>query len=232
MRNKVNLPNNSWAMLDDFKANAIIASLLSFLAGTVNSISTISILFHRSTHVSGRIADIGINIFTMPTAVLFVTIIWLAFVLGSYIAALLMPKIGLTRSLILQSVALFGVAILVSMGISAGSSSDYSVERSVIAFLLPLIMGFQNSITTQLPLERTTHWTGASTDLGIAIANKNLPFVVFTSSKIFAFILGAAMMSLLVGVLKIPPYYGLAISSILLGTTAVICERVDRSYKV
>jgi len=222
--------SNSWKILEYHISNTIIASILSFIAGNVNSLSTISILFERSTHVSGRIADIGIDLVFLPIGALFMTIIWISFVLGSYLAGLLMSKIGLTRSLILQSAFLFLSAIIVALGVSAGEVSDYGYGKAVMAFMLPLTMGFQNSLTSQLPLERTTHWTGASTDLGIALAKGNYSFVVFTTAKIFAFILGAAIMAILVGMLKMPPYYGLLITSASLSVTAIVGDRVNKNY--
>lgn len=221
---------DSWKSLEYHKFNTIVASILSFIAGNVNSLSTISILFERSTHVSGRIADIGIDLVFMPIGALFMTIIWLSFVLGSYLAGLLMHKIGLTRCLMLQSAFLLLSAVVVAFGVSAGEASDYGYGKAVMAFLLPLAMGFQNSVTSQLPLERTTHWTGASTDLGIALAKGNYPFVVFTTAKIFAFILGAAIMAIFVGILNMPPYSGLLITSATLCMTAIVGDRVNKQY--
>lgn len=221
---------NSWSILESYWHNTALAAVLSFWAGNFNSLSSISILFERSSHVSGRIADIGIDLVLMPIGAIFMVIIWISFVFGSYLAGLLLPKLGLTRALILQSIYVFIAALVVALGVSADASSDYGIGKAIMAFILPLSMGFQNSVTTQLPLERTTHWTGASTDLGIALSKGSYPLAVFICTKIFFFIIGAAFMAYLVGVVGIAPHYGLLFISIGLIISTIIGDRVNKRY--
>ena len=223
-------PRYSWSILESYWHNTAIAAVLSFWAGNFNSLSSIAILFERSSHVSGRIADIGIDLVFMPIGAFIMVTIWISFVIGSYLAGLLLPKLGLTRTLILQSVYIFIAALVVAAGISADASCDYGIGKAVMAFILPLSMGFQNSITTQLPLERTTHWTGASTDLGIALSNGSYPLVVFICVKILSFIIGSAFMAYLVGAAGIAPQRGLLFISVGLILTTIVGDRINKKY--
>lgn len=220
--------SHSWSILESYWHNTLIAAALSFWAGSFNSLSTISILFERATHVSGRIADIGIDLVLMPIGAFFVGAIWVSFVFGSYLAAVILPKIGLTKSLLLQALYIFGVALVVAAGVFAETSSDLGMGKAVMAFVLPLAMGFQNSLTTQLPLERTTHWTGASTDLGIALSKGLYAFAGFTLIKILSFIIGAALMAYLIGVAGVAPYLGLLFISAGLIVTTLTGDRINK----
>lgn len=230
MRSNERVSHSSWSILESYWHNTAIAAVLSFWAGNFNSLSSISILFERSSHVSGRIADIGIDLVLMPVGAFFMVVIWISFVFGSYLAGLLLPKLGLTKSLILQSVYIFIAAFVVAAGISADTSSDLGIGKAIVAFILPLSMGFQNSITTQLPLERTTHWTGASTDLGIALSQGSYPLVAFISVKIFSFIVGAALMAYFIGIAGIAPHYGLFFISAGLILTTVVGDKINKRY--
>jgi uncharacterized membrane protein YoaK (UPF0700 family) len=222
--------SKSWSILESYLHNTVLAAVLSFWAGNFNSLSSIAILFERASHVSGRIADIGIDLVLMPIGAFFMVAIWISFVLGSYLAGLLLPKLGLTRSLILQSVYVFVAALVVAAGVSAEASSDYGIGKAIMAFILPLSMGFQNSITTQLPLERTTHWTGASTDLGIALSKGSYPLAVFICVKILSFIIGAAFMAYLIGVAGIAPHRGLLFISAGLIITTIVGDKINKKH--
>jgi hypothetical protein len=230
MESNVKISSNSWGILESYWHNTAIAAVLSFLAGNFNSLSSIAILFERSSHVSGRIADIGIDLVLMPIGAFFMVAIWISFVLGSYLAGLLLPKLGLTKSLLLQSVYVFIAALVVAAGVSATASNDYGIAKAIMAFILPLSMGFQNSITTQLPLERTTHWTGASTDLGIALSKRSYPLAVFIGVKIISFIVGAALMTYLIGVAGIAPHRGLLFISAGLVLTTIVGDRINKHF--
>lgn len=230
MQKSTQQTSKKWQVLERYWTKTIIASILSFWAGNVNGLTTIAILFERSSHVSGRIADIGIDLILMPISAVLVTVIWLSFVMGSYLAGMLLDRIGLTQSLIFQSVCILIGAIAVNVGISASAPGDYGLDRMLMAFILPFSMGFQNSITSQLPLDRTTHWTGASTDLGIALAKGVYLSALFILIKIFAFIVGAAIMAYLIGIIKMPPFYGLLTISAGLVLTAFIGDGVNKKY--
>ena len=227
MGSNVELSRN-WNILESYWHNTAIAAVLSFWAGNFNSLSSISILFQRASHVSGRIADMGIELILKPITGFFMTAIWVSFVFGAYLGGRLLPKLGLTKSLILQSVYIFIAAFVAAAGVSAEASSDYGIDKAIMAFVLPLSMGFQNSITTQLPLERTTHWTGASTDLGIALSRGSYPLVAFICVKIFSFIVGAAFMAYFIGVAGIAPHYGLFFISAGLILTTVVGDTINK----
>jgi len=218
---------SSWDILETYWYNTAIAAVLSFWAGTFNSLSSIAILFERSSHVSGRIADIGIDLVLLPISAIFMLFIWISFVVGSYLAGCLLPKLGLTKSLILLSIYIFVAAIIVYAGLTAETASDLGIGKAIMALILPLAMGFQNSITTQLPLERTTHWTGASTDLGIALSKGSYPLVFFIGIKIFSYIVGAALMAYLIGIIGINPHSALFFISAGLLISTLAGDRIN-----
>jgi len=230
MESNARVSRSSWNILESYWYNTAMAAVLSFWAGNFNSLSSIAILFERSSHVSGRIADIGIDLVLMPIGAFFMVVIWISFVLGSYLAGLLLPKLGLTRSLLLQSIYVFIAALVVAAGVAADTPSDFGIGKAIVAFILPLSMGFQNSVTSQLPLERTTHWTGASTDLGIALAQGSYPLVAFICVKIFSFIAGAAFMAYFIGIAGIAPYYGLFFISAGLILTTAVGDKINKRY--
>jgi len=232
MESNARVSRSSWNILESYWHNTAMAAVLSFWAGNFNSLSSIAILFERSSHVSGRIADIGIDLVLMPIGAFFMVVIWMSFVLGSYLAGLLLPKLGLTRSLLLQSIYVFIAALVVAAGVAADSSSDFGLGKAILAFILPLSMGFQNSVTSQLPLERTTHWTGASTDLGIALSRGSYPLVAFICVKIFSFIIGAAFMAYFIGIVGIAPHNGLFFISVGLILTSVVGDKINKRYSL
>ncbi|HSV31189.1 MAG TPA: YoaK family protein [Atribacteraceae bacterium] len=216
--------------MESRRVHITLAVVLSFLAGNVNSLTTISLLFERSSHVTGRIADIGINFVLMPIDALFMVLIWISFVIGSYLAGILLDRVGFTLSMVFQSIYILLVAMVVGMGVSSDTPYDYGLDKAVMALLLPLSMGFQNSLTSQLLLERTTHWTGDSTDLGIALAKGSHSKAMSLCLKIFAFIIGAAIMAYLIGIRKMLPFYGLLMISVALMITTFVGHRLNRKF--
>lgn len=230
MQGKTQLNADKWQMLENFSANTIVAAILSFWAGGVNGLATLSILFERATHVSGRLADIGIDAILNPINAAFMFLIWVSFVGGSYLGGALLNRIGLTKGLVLQSLLLLAAAIAVRVGFSANSPDDFGIGKAVMAFMLPFAMGFQNSLTTQLPLDRTTHWTGSSTDLGICLSKREFSESLFICIKILSFIVGAAIMAVLVSHNGIDPFLALIIISSGIFLTAVLGDRSNRRY--
>ncbi|MBT9160625.1 MAG: hypothetical protein AAGB97_09785 [Dehalococcoidia bacterium] len=48
-----------WAMLSRPGIHTLVGWILSFWAGAIDTVTTLAILFERSSHVSGRLNDVG-----------------------------------------------------------------------------------------------------------------------------------------------------------------------------
>jgi|GEM_PF-607355 len=185
--------------------NTLVAIVFSFWAGAVNTVATLSILFERASHVSGRVNDIGMNLVLDPIDALLVFLIWVGFCFGGYLAGKMVDRIGYTKSLIMVALGIAIGGLLVRAGGYAVDGDDYGVGRMLFAFYMPITMGIQNGITTLTPhIGRTTHWTGDSTDLGLAFARGDSPYAIHNVLKIFGFIAGAAVFGYIVGMIEIP----------------------------
>jgi len=194
-----------WEILSCPRMKVLVGIIFSFWAGAVNCVTTLTILFERSSHVSGRLNDIGMNAVLHPPDALLVFTIWVGFVFGAFLAGKLLDRIGLTPCLLLVGAGLIAGGLFVWAGVYAEVPDDYSIRHMVIAFILPLVMGFQNSLTSQLPIGRTTHWTGDSTDLGTALAKGNYFLVFYNTVKIASFVIGAAVAAYVIAVANLLP---------------------------
>jgi uncharacterized membrane protein YoaK (UPF0700 family) len=169
------------------------------------------------------------NAVLFPIDALLVFLIWVSFVVGAFLAGKLLDRIGITCSLLLVAGGIGLGALFVWRGFFAISPDDYGLGRMVIASILPATMGFQNSLTTMMPIGRSTHWTGDSTDLGIALAKRNFPRAIHNSIKIFGFICGAAAWGYLIGIRNFPGLYGLILSAAGIIVTTIILHYVNRA---
>jgi len=194
-----------WEMLSHPRMKVLVGIIFAFWAGAVNCVTTLTILFERSSHVSGRLNDVGMNLILFPIDALLVFTIWIGFVFGAFLAGKLLDRIGLTPSLLLVAGMLLIAALLVRHGFYAENPDSYDFGRMVIAFILPLAMGYQNSLTSQLPIGRTTHWTGDSTDVGTALAKGNYFLAFYNTVKITGFIIGAAVVAYVIAVANLLP---------------------------
>ena len=202
--------SKGWAMISRPYLHTLVGWVLGYWAGAINTITTLSILFERSSHVSGRLNDVGMNIVLHPIDALLVFVIWIGFVFGAFVAGKLLDRIGFTLSLLITPAAIVLGAFLVWRGFYAATPDDYGLGRMIIAFVLPATMGYQNSLTSQLPrIGRTTHWTGDSTDIGTALAKGNYPLAAHNTNKIFGFWVGCATFGYLIGIHDTSPVHAL-----------------------
>ncbi len=212
-----------WEMLSRPGIRMLVGGVYSFWAGAINCVTTLTIFFERASHVSGRLSDVGMNLVLFPIDALLVFLIWVGFVFGAFLAGKLLDRIGLTPCLLLVAGILTIGALLVRGGLYAETSDDYGFGRMMIAFVIPIAMGFQNSLTSQLPIGRTTHWTGDSTDLGTALAKGNYFLAFYNTLKIMSFICGAAISGYLVGIVGLPsPYELLTIAAAFILVTLIL----------
>ncbi|MEN4007249.1 MAG: DUF1275 family protein [Methanobacterium sp.] len=219
-----------WEILMIPGVATIFGWILAFWAGALNTVSTLAVFFERTSHVSGRINDIGMNGVLQPEDALLVLLIWVGFCFGSYLAGLVLDRIGITRSLLVIAAGILFGGFLVWRGFYVQDGDYYTVPRYIIAFYLPVTMGFQNAVTTLLPIGRSTHWTGDSTDLGIAFAKKNYRYAIHNTLKIWGFICGAALVGYIMGMLEVPPMETLVLITVLYVITVMVLSLSNRIY--
>ena len=151
--------------------NLRIASLLSFVAGSVNVAGFFAIQ-RLTTNVTGHFAFFVDEVFKWNLWEGFIYFLFIFFFfLGSFVSSVIVESVSkinerltyvipiLIESSLLFSVAVFGKFLLLQ-------------NPNLIAFLLLFAMGLQNSLVTTISnsIVRTTHLTGLFTDLGIELA--------------------------------------------------------------
>lgn len=167
---------------------------LTFWAGAINALTTSSVLFMRSTHMSGRVTDQAIYLLTNNVAMaLFVSVVVLGFVAGAYYGAKAFPRLGISCSLLIPALLKLPAAGLVYLGFSASGPQGVETGRYLLGLLLPFAAGWQNSVTSQVGIGRTTHLTGDLTDLGIALATGNRGRAAYILIKYSGFVFGSVL---------------------------------------
>lgn len=151
--------------------NLRIASLLSFIAGLVNTVGFFSVK-RLTTNVTGHFAFFMDEVFKLNFWTAFVLFLYVFFFFfGSFISNLLI-EIFLRKNERYMYVVptLIEVAILFILGVWGQDLVIW--YPNVIAFSLLFAMGLQNSFVTTISnsIVRTTHLTGLFTDLGIDLS--------------------------------------------------------------
>ncbi|HPA36124.1 MAG TPA: YoaK family protein [Chitinophagales bacterium] len=154
-----------------YKHNIRIASLLSFVAGTVNVAGFLSVK-QLTTNVTGHFAFFIDEIFQLNFSQGFAYLLYvLFFLLGSFVSSLLVEIINRKQEAyiyiiptVTESIILFAVALL--------GTSLSTHHPNLLAYSLLFAMGLQNSLVTTISNAsvRTTHLTGLFTDLGIELS--------------------------------------------------------------
>lgn len=154
-----------------FKHNLEIASLLSFVAGTVNIAGFLSVQ-RLTTNVTGHFAFLVDEVFKLEFVEGFIYFLYiLFFFLGSFTSSVLVEIVSRKKQnliyvipTIIESAILFSVAVFGQFLISE--------SPNLLAFFLLFAMGLQNSLVTTISNStvRTTHLTGLFTDLGIELS--------------------------------------------------------------
>jgi len=182
---------SEWGLLRDAKSLRVAAGIFTFWAGAINGLSSIALVFGRVSHMSGRVIDQGQFLLHNSLGALLVSTLVFSFFAGTIIGGFTLPRFKLTRALLIAMLPIFVGVLMIHLGIHGSSAKSYEIGRFVMAFLLSLGMGMQNSVTSQTRLGRTTHMTGEITDLGVCVAKGNWPRALFLSTKYFAFFCGA-----------------------------------------
>lgn len=153
------------------KHNLRIASLLSFVAGMVNVAGFLAVQ-QLTTNVTGHFAFFVEEIYRLNAwrgMVYFLFVFF--FLFGSFLSGLLMEFTSRKNE---RYVFVMPVMIEAAILFSVALSGEYLISENpnLIAYLLLLAMGFQNSLVTMISnsVVRTTHLTGLFTDLGIELS--------------------------------------------------------------
>ncbi len=158
----------------------VIGFVLVVMAGWIDTISLLIFLDKRTSSMTGRAAKLGLLIFNGESvAVGFVLLIIVSFILGACISTLITRKTGLIGGLFFTSMMLI---------ITIFSSLIANMHFSFIT--IPMAMGSLNAASSLTAIDRTTHLTGASTDIGINLAKGNWNGVIFWSLRWVGFVLG------------------------------------------
>jgi len=156
--------------------NLRIATILSFVAGTVN-VTGILAYTQLTTNVTGHFAlfmkDVAnLNFWKGTFYFLFI----ISFLLGSFFSSFLIEKFKKSKRLnvfVLPTV----VECLILLAIPIYSDAFTITQPNLIVCALLFAMGLQNSLVTKISnaVVRTTHLTGLFTDLGIELSQLFFP---------------------------------------------------------
>lgn len=151
--------------------NLRLASVLSFVAGTVNVAGFLAV--HRlTTNVTGHFAFFTEEVFKLNFSLSFIFLLYVLFFLfGAFVSSYLIELISKRRMdfeyvipILIEVVILFLAAVF----------GNELVEKNpnILVYLLLFSMGLQNSLVTTISgaVVRTTHLTGLFTDLGIELS--------------------------------------------------------------
>lgn len=151
--------------------NLKIATLLSFVAGSVNVVGFLSV-HQLTTNITGHFAFFVDDVFNLKfrESVIFLLYVF-AFFLGSVVSNTLVEIVNKRseRNIFILPVAL-EISILVVVGVAG--PFFFIQHPNVVALTLLFAMGLQNSLVTKISnaVVRTTHLTGLVTDLGIEVS--------------------------------------------------------------
>ena len=157
-----------------YSHNLKMASLLSCVAGIVNSVGVLG-LHTLTTNVTGHFAFFAEEVTEEHYNRAMVYLIYtFFFLLGSFVSSLIMewvlkhkPEVSYVIPILLEVVLLVGLS-LIDIAVPT-ALLKYSVFTALV---LLFSMGVQNSLVTRVSgaVVRTTHLTGLFTDLGIVLS--------------------------------------------------------------
>ena len=151
--------------------NKKIASLLSFVAGTVNVVGFLSVQ-RLTTNVTGHFAFFIEEVFKLHFAESLIFFLFiLFFFLGSFFSSLLVEIIAIKNEKFIFIIPII-IECLILITIALTGHILIKNNINIIAYSLLFAMGLQNSLVTRISnaIVRTTHLTGLFTDLGIELS--------------------------------------------------------------
>lgn len=159
----------------------ILVSVLSFVGGWIN-ITGYNLFMHtRPSSMTGRAAEIAESFargeFKICAYLSFVVIL---FVIGVIISSLITQRFGFNGGIIFVISILTFDIFLVSIDHHLG----------FLPVTLSMAMGAQNGATSMTAINRTTHMSGATTEIGTNIAFKNWNKAIYWGLRWLLFPLG------------------------------------------
>lgn len=155
-----------------YRHNLRLASILSFVAGTVNITGVLSIKV-LTTNVTGHFAYFGEEFVAGNYKKAFYFLFFIgSFLSGSFFSNFLIELVSIKKPRISYLIPiLIEIMILSSLAIFANNMISM-YNGVVVAFALLFAMGLQNTLVTKASqsVVRTTHLTGLFTDLGIELS--------------------------------------------------------------
>ena len=156
-----------------FIHNLRLATLLSFVAGTVNITGVLAVKT-LTTNVTGHFAYFAeeFMLHKYTTAIVFF-IFTIFFLIGSFTSNFLAEIVSKKNPELSHVIPIALEITVLSLVGFFGSQSDLSTfEGKWITFAMLFAMGIQNSLVTNISNStvRTTHLTGLFTDLGIELS--------------------------------------------------------------
>lgn len=152
--------------------NQLVAGYLAAIAGIVNSAGFI-LIGSFTSHVTGNVGRFANDLALRDAGAPFALLLIVAFFIGAMVSSMALESATHSRP------RTYSALLFVEAGLLAGFALlSYLMDtrdpryRDVQAILLCVAMGMQNSFVTRLSgaVVRTTHLTGAVTDLGIEAA--------------------------------------------------------------
>lgn len=150
----------------------LLAGYLALIAGFVNSAGFI-LIGSFTSHVTGNVGRFADDLALGRTAAVFAAIMVVAYFAGAFVASMAIESNVLRRTSVYGALLLFEAGLLASFALLSFSMDTRNpIFHDIQALLLCVAMGLQNSFVTRLSgaVVRTTHLTGAVTDLGIESA--------------------------------------------------------------
>lgn len=170
----------------------ITGFILTTMAGWVDTIGVALFLGQRLSSMTGRGHTLGYWAYNRELKMfLVIALIIISFIIGAAISTRITGKIGLTGGLLFT-----GVLIIIG-------SFPFNLQNSILsAVFVPMAMGCQNSATSLTEIKRSTHLTGAATDIGINVAKGNWKIVRFWIYRWIGFPIGSFIGFNLVNLVK------------------------------
>lgn len=154
------------------RQNQLLAGYLASVAGAVNSAGFI-LIGSFTSHVTGNVGRFADDLALRQSAAPFALLMVISFFAGAFTASLRLDGQARHDARAYASLLFLEAGLLAAFALLSYAMDTRNPRfRDVQAILLCFAMGMQNSFVTRLSgaVVRTTHLTGAVTDLGIECA--------------------------------------------------------------
>lgn len=182
--------------LSPVSKESFIGFVLIFSAGWINIQGIKFGIVDSLSYVTGRGVRIGMAMFEGDyPALLYALGAMISYVLGAYIGARAVKERGIGFALLMTSFFLLIVSmnvILKDYGYIFDSNLSFEETFLIFSMFLTLIsMGSMNGATSMTSIGRTTHLTGAATDIGLNFALGKNRTAIFHLLRWVGFFMGA-----------------------------------------